>query len=140
MYGGDLIAGLDTKPVAFISSFREEENVRLTNAARSLYELRRRLNDLNTDKEFKNSLPLTGKDRRLTWVAERPAQGEEDISKWPDKMAIADRLVTLVRESDVYVCILADRRRTYNDHGALISFGEDETEVSYFGVLAKICG
>lgn len=61
---------------------------------------------------------------------------EPDLGKEePDnKLAIVDRLVEVLKDSDVYVCILADRRRGPSDHGSPVEVQDEAAAVSYFEV------
>ncbi|MBZ5596021.1 MAG: hypothetical protein LAP39_27580 [Acidobacteriia bacterium] len=115
-------------PIAFISSFYKE--VEYDDRHNSpLWRLRQELAALNEDTSFKSGLGIASS-RWVTWVAEKSNEALDD----PNRLAVADRLVEVLHDSEMYVCILADRRRNDHDHGTPIDFDGRPTNVSYFEI------
>jgi hypothetical protein len=117
-------------PVAFISSFYWEKEGYASYRDSPLWQLRQDLAALNHDDAFIRSLPAPVP-RTLTWVAEKSG---EPLDKEPDKLAVVDRLVEVLRSSELYVCILGDHRHAGNDHGSAVELRGEATAVSYFEV------
>jgi tetratricopeptide (TPR) repeat protein len=66
----------------------------------------------------------------LAWVAERFPEHLE----FGGDLAIVDCLIQKLRESDLFVCILADSRRGQNQTGTSIHLNEMATRVSFFEI------
>lgn len=111
------------KAKAFISSFSQE--VRYGERRDSpLWKLRERLHELNTDSKWRSA-----HGEKLTWV-ERPTGALSPN----DNLAVADRLIGLIKSCKYYVCILADDRRGTREHGTPILHNSRETAVTFFEI------
>jgi tetratricopeptide (TPR) repeat protein len=116
------------KPIAFVSSFYKEAQYDDRHDS-PLWRLRQDFAALNEDESLRNILGI-GKSRAVTWVAEKSTEPLDD----PNRLAVVDRLVELLHDSELYICVLADSRRNDHDHGALIDFDGQPTNVSYFEI------
>lgn len=116
-------------PIVFVSSFYREKEGYSDRWHSPLWQLRQRLAALNADASFRDNLPAQAP-RLITWVAEK---AEPHLSS-QESLAIVDRLVEVLRSSDHYVCILADRRAGAGDHGSPVQANAKDTAVSYFEI------
>jgi len=116
-------------PIAFVSSFYKEADYADRHDS-PLWRIRQELAALNDDVSFKRSLRVD-ESCTIVWVAEK---SNEPLDSNLDKLAVVDRLVEVLHEAELYICILADRRRNDNDHGALVDFEGQPTNVSYFEI------
>jgi hypothetical protein len=116
-------------PLAFISSFYSE--VCFGDFRDSpLWQLRQALYMLNDDfGDFRARHPQ----REITWVAEH---SEPTLGQDPQvpQMAIVDRLVEVVAQSDLYICILADARRGEKEHGSPVNIVNHVSATSFFEI------
>ena len=119
----------DQHPIAFISSFYKEIDYADRHNS-PLWQLRQDLAALNEDVSLKSSLGIDTS-RTVAWVAEKSG---EPLDSNPDRLAVIDRLVEVLHDAELYVCILADRRRDDHDHGSLVDFDGRPTNVSYFEI------
>jgi hypothetical protein len=115
-------------PVAFISSFYTETNVADYHDS-PLWRIRRDLHKMGLSDEF-SSFHDRNSNREPAWVAE---WSERDLAgKQP--LEVVDRLVQVLSQSDLYVCILADARRGSKDHGSPIPVADQASATSYFEI------
>jgi len=85
---------------------------------------------LNHDNAFRNALGIP-KPRCLAWVAESEAP---DLVSKGNELAAVDRLVEVLKNSELYVCILGDHRHEAKQHGSPVPINEKDTAVSYFEI------
>ncbi len=119
----------DNRPVVFVSSFYREREDYPTYRASPLWQLRQELAKLNSDATLRVTAGVPDS-RPLTWVAEESEPGLSTA----EHFAIVDRLVEVLRTSDIYLCILGDRRRGLDEHGSLVPVQQKDSAVSYFEV------
>jgi len=115
-----------TNPVAFISSFYQEEKFKDHHDS-PLWRVRRDVFRLKEADEF-STFRSEYADREIAWVAEwsEPGLGTG--------LPAVDRLVEVLTQSDLYVCILADTRRGDKEHGSAIKVGDLISATSYFEI------
>jgi hypothetical protein len=113
-------------PVAFISSFYQEERFKDYYDS-PLWRLRRDIYLLKDDdifSEFQKENP----NRDIAWVAEH----SEELGTG---LKTVDRLVEVLAQSDLYICILADDRHdSPNEHGSPIKITNLVSATSYFEI------
>lgn len=116
------------KPVAFISSFYKEADFGDYHDS-PLWRLRRAVYHLKDDDEFLNFREATPA-RDFAWVAE---WSERDLAN-KQPLEVVDRLVEVLTQSDLYICVLADARRGEKDHGSPVSVAAQMSATSYFEI------
>lgn len=113
-------------PVAFISSFYKEADFAdyhdspLWGLRKAVYNLK----DADEFATFREANPA----REIAWVAEwsEPGLGTG--------LTAVDRLVEVLGQSELYICILADARRGEKAHGSPIPVGDWISATSYFEI------
>lgn len=116
-------------PVAFISSFFSEAKFGESYQDSPLWQLRRAVYRLKDCDEFE-AFHAVNPNRDIAWVAEC---SEPDLAdKQP--LEIVDRLVEVLAQSDLYICILADARRGNKEHGSPVLVGDLASATSYFEI------
>jgi hypothetical protein len=118
-----------TNPVAFISSFFCEASFENNYQDSPLWQLRRKVYQLKHCEEFE-AFHLESPNRDIAWVAEC---SEPDLRD-KEPLEIVDRLVEVLAQSDLYICILADARRGKKEHGSPVSVGGFDSATSYFEI------
>lgn len=114
------------KPIAFISSFTTESGI--TDEQESpLRRLRRNIYNLKDAPEFAE-VYKTNSDRVIAWVAEHT---EPELGLG---IKSVDRLVEVLAQSDLYICILADARRGEKEYGTQIEVSNIVSATSYFEI------
>jgi hypothetical protein len=115
-------------PVAFISSFFAE--VGFTDYHDSpLWRLRQSIHNLKNDDAF-GAFLKENPNCEIAWAAEASEPPLAD--KTP--LEVVDRLVEVLTQSDLYICILADARRGEKEHGSPIPISNLMSATSYFEI------
>ena len=112
--------------MAFISSFYAEAGF-LDCHDSPLWRLRRALYGLKDADEF-GEFRKANPDREIAWVAEC-SEPELGVG-----LVAVDRLVEVLAQSDLYICVLADARRVENEHGSAIRVSSFVSATSYFEI------
>lgn len=115
-------------PVAFISSFYTEIGFADYHDS-PLWRLRRAVHRLKDADEFGTFLEANPH-REIAWVAE---WSERDLAT-QHPLEVVDRLVEVLAQSELYICILADSRRGEKDHGAPVHVADRISATSYFEI------
>lgn len=116
-------------PVAFISSFSWELGYQDHHHDSPLWQLRQAVHRLEEADEF-GAFRAANPARELAWVAEC---SEWDLAtKQP--LEVVDRLVEVLAQSDLYICILADARRGVKEHGSPVEVAKLLSATSYFEI------
>ena len=115
-------------PLAFISSFYKESTVSDHHNS-PLWKLRRAIYELRHAEEFR-IFREANPGSEIAWVAEWCERGLAD--KPP--LEVLDRLVDVLGQSQLYICILAGARRGEDDHGSHISVADQASATSYFEI------
>src|ERR1044072_4805034 len=110
-------------PVAFLSSFYQEVAFGEDRHHSPLWQLRQKL--------WTECFDCSYEGRSAIWVAEKSAPG---LAEEKDKLEVVDRVVGVLLRSEIYCCILADKRPTLSDHGSLIKVADREPATSYFEI------
>jgi hypothetical protein len=114
------------KPVAFISSFYQEEKFEDYHDS-PLWRLRRAIYSLKDDDAF-GAFLKENPNRQIAWVAEHS-------EKLGPGFETVDRLVEVLAQSDIYICILADDRHgSEKEHGSPIEVDGLASATSYFEI------
>ena len=114
-------------PVAFISSFYQEEKYGERHHDSPLWCLRRDIYSLKDDDAFSAFLK-ENPNREIAWVAEHS-------EKLGPGFETVDRLVEVLAQSDLYICILADDRHgSPKEHGTPIEVDGLVSATSYFEI------
>ena len=114
-------------PVAFISSFFQEERFGENHQNSPLWHLRQAIHSLKDDDAF-SIFRHENPNREIAWVAEWSEPGLGTGLK------AVDRLVEVLAQSDLYICILADARRGEKEHGSPVPVGNLISATSYFEI------
>jgi tetratricopeptide (TPR) repeat protein len=113
-------------PIAFISSFYSEASFGDYHDS-PLWRLRRTVHKLNDDDEF-SAFRSENPNREIAWVAE---WAESDLGVG---LKAVDRLVEVLAQSELYICILADARHGAKEHGSPIPVGDLVSATSYLEI------
>jgi hypothetical protein len=120
---------ISMNPLAFISSFYAEQGFEDHHDS-PLWRLRRAVYGLKEADEF-STFRSENPGREITWVAE---WSEPDLGTG---LKAVDRLVEVLAQSDLYICVLADnaeKRRGEKEHGSPVAVGDLLSATSYFEI------
>jgi len=115
-------------PIAFISSFFCESGFADFHDS-PLWQLRREIFNLKEADEF-GTFRQAYPQRDVAWVAEH----SEPPLRNSKPFEIVDRLVEVLEQSEIYICILADARRGEKEHGSPVDVGDLVSATSYFEI------
>jgi tetratricopeptide (TPR) repeat protein len=115
-------------PVAFISSFYKEAGFGDYHNS-PLWQLRRDLHRLNVSDEF-GLYREQHSNQEIVWVAEWSERNLAD--KQP--LVVVDRLVEVLAQSELYICVLADARSGPKDHGSPVNIADRAAATSYLEI------